>query len=145
MDTGFKGAVAILVVLGGLMLYRMQHPLLAIASDITSSDWDQVVQENHVAGRPSLVIFTTTSCGYCRAMESKVFSRDDVRAELKHYAVYNVDLSAETEEIHDQAERHGIRCVPTLIRYDAFGRETGRASYMNADQTMEFLASGETN
>jgi thioredoxin-related protein len=143
METGFKGAVAILVVLGGLMLYRMQHPLNAIAADITSSDWDKVVQENHVSGRPSLVIFTTTNCGYCRAMESKVFSRDDVRAELKHYAVYSVDLSSETEEIHDQACSHGVNYVPVLIRYDAFGRETGRASYMNADQTMAFLTSGE--
>ena len=139
-----KFAVAILIVLGGLLFYRMEHPLAAIATDITNQDWDSVVQDNHVAGRPSLVLFTTSSCGYCRALESKVLSRDDVRAELKqHYAVYNVDLSSETEEIHDQATKHGINYVPVLIRYDAFGRETARASYMGPSEMMDFLAAGE--
>jgi thioredoxin-related protein len=139
-----KAGVAVLVVLAVLMFYRMQHPLSSMAKDITDSDWDRVVQDNHVAGRPSVVFFSTSSCGYCRAMESKVFSRDDVKAELKqHYAFYTVDLSSETEEIHDQAVRHGINYVPVLIRYDAFGRETGRASYMGPSETMDFLTSGE--
>jgi thioredoxin-related protein len=139
-----KAGVAVLVVLGVLMFYRMQHPLSSMAKDITSSDWDKVVQDNHVAGRPSLVFFSTTSCGYCRKMEADVFSRDDVKAELKdHYAFYTVDLSSENEEIHDQAEKHGINYVPVLIRYDAFGRETGRASYMGPREMMEFLTGGE--
>jgi thioredoxin-related protein len=139
-----KAAVAVLIVLGGLIFYRMQHPLASMAKDITSSDWDQVVQDNHVAGRPSLVFFSTSSCGYCRAMEDKVFSRDDVKAELKqHYAFYTVDLSSETEEIHDRAVRHGINYVPILIRYDAFGRENGRASYMGPSEMMDFLVGGE--
>jgi len=138
-----KAAVAVLIVLGGLIFYRMQHPLAGMAKDITSSDWDSVVQDNHVAGRPSLVFFSTSSCGYCRKMEADVFSRDDVKAELKHYAFYTVDLSSETEEIHDQAARHGINYVPVLIRYDAFGRENGRASYMGPSEMMEFLVGGE--
>jgi thioredoxin-related protein len=143
MDSS-KVVIAVLIVLGGLLFYRMQHPLASMAKDITDSDWDSVVQGNHVAGRPSLVFFSTTSCGYCRAMESKVFSRDDIKAELKqHYAFYTVDLSSQTQEIHDEAVKHGINYVPVLIRYDAFGRETGRASYMDASQTMDFLTAGE--
>ncbi len=138
-----KAPVAILIVLVGVLFYRMHHPLASLATDITDSNWDDVVQSNHVAGRPSLVLFTTSSCGYCRALESKVLSRDDVKAELKHYAVYSVDLSSETEEIHDQAVKHGVNYVPVLIRYDAFGRETGRASYMDASAMMDFLTAGE--
>jgi thioredoxin-related protein len=143
MDSS-KVVVAILIALGGMLFYRMQYPLSSMAKDITDSDWDQVVQNNPVQGRPSLVFFSTTSCGYCSAMESKVFSRDDVKDELKqHYTFYTVDLSSETEEIHDEAVKHGVNYVPVLIRYDAFGRETGRASYMDAQRTMEFLNAGE--
>ncbi len=143
MDSA-KVVVAILVLLGGMLFYRMQYPLSSMAKDITSSDWDQVVQNNAAPGRPSLVFFSTTSCGYCRAMESKVFSRDDVKQELKeHYRFYTVDLSSEDEATHDQAVKHGVNYVPVLIRYDAFGRETGRASYMDAQRTMEFLTAGE--
>jgi thioredoxin-related protein len=115
-----------------------------MAKDITDKDWDSVVQDNPAPGKPSLIFFSTTSCGYCRAMESKVFSRDDVKAELKqHYTFYTVDLSSETEDVHDEAEKHGIHYVPVLIRYDAFGRETGRASYMTPSETMDFLTAGE--
>ena len=143
MDSS-KVVVGILVVLGGMLFYRMQYPLSSMAKDITDKDWDEVVQNNPVQGRPSLVFFSTTSCGYCRAMESKVFSRDVVKAELKqHYAFYTVDLSSETEEIHDRAVRHGINYVPILIRYDAFGRENGRASYMGPSEMMDFLVGGE--
>jgi thioredoxin-related protein len=143
MDSS-KVVVAVLVVLGGLLFYRMQHPLSGMAKDITDKDWDTVVQDNPAPGKLSLVFFSTTSCGYCRAMESKVFSRDDIKAELKqHYTFYTVDLSSENEEIHDEAMKHDINYVPVLIRYDAFGRETGRASYMSPSQTMDFLNAGE--
>ena len=139
-----KAPVAILILLGGLLFYRMEYPLSSIATDITSKDWDSVVQSNAPGGRPSLVFFSTTECGYCRKMESTVFSRDDVKEELKqHYTFYTVDLSSETEEIHDEAVRHGINYVPVLITYDKFGRETGRASYMDARQMMAFLRAGE--
>jgi thioredoxin-related protein len=122
----------------------MHHQLVSFATDITDSDWNQVLEKNDNGGKPELVLFATTYCPVCTRLENNVLSRPDVRDELKsHYVFYTVDLSSETQEIHDRTEKLGIPYVPVMIRYDAFGRETARASYMDADEMIDWLKAGE--
>jgi thioredoxin-related protein len=122
----------------------MQHPLASFATDITNSDWSDAIAKSREAGKPALVLFSTTSCPYCRRLESDVLTRDDVKAELKaHYMFYTVDLSCMTQDVADHASRLGINGVPLMIRYDASGRETARANFMDAKSMMEWLEDGE--
>jgi hypothetical protein len=57
-----------------------------------------------------------------------------VQGELsRRYSFYTVDLSNPSPSAAAHARKFGASGIPLLIRYDADGKETGRANFMDAE------------
>src|SRR5437764_5927649 len=96
-DSRIKAALAILVVLGGIMVYRLYHPSTTFAADGIDPAWDAAVQRSRDAGRPTVLLFTAAWCPACRALHANVLSRGDVQDELHgHYSFFRVDMTNQT-------------------------------------------------
>ena len=140
----FKAAVAILVVLGGLMFYRMQHPATTFAADGIDQDWDAAARHSHDFALPTVVLFTADWCSYCRSLHGHVLSRGDVQQELQsHYCFYTVDMTHPSPQVQAHARKFRVDCFPLMIRYDANGKETDRTNYLEAAQMIAWLKAGE--
>jgi thiol:disulfide interchange protein len=145
-DSGFgtKGVVAVLIVLAGMLFYRMQFPATTFAADGVDPDWDAAVQRSHDSGQPTVVLFTAKWCPYCRMLESSVLPQSDVQSELQgHFNFYTVDMTNPTEEARDHARKLHVGGYPCLVRFDPNGQETGRNYYMDAQSMMNWLKAGE--
>jgi thioredoxin len=141
-DLRFKAMVGVLLVLGGLLFYRMHHPSTTFAADGLDPDWDAAVDRSH--GEPTVVLFTAGWCPACRALHGNVLSRSDVQAELQnHYYFYTVDLTNPSPQVQEHARKFGVRYIPLMIRYDPNGKETDRTNYMNPEQMVAWLKAGE--
>ncbi len=81
-------------------------------------------------GRPMFVDFYATWCGVCKMMDRQTFRHPDVVRALGELVPVRVDSEDETPRDgfrgYDLAERHSIRGYPTLILFDADGRELSR-------------------
>ena len=144
IDVRLKVAAAILVVLCGLMFYRMLHPATTFAADGIDPDWDAAVQHSRDFFRPTVVLFTANWCPACRALHGNVLSRGDVQAELQsHYSLYTVDLTNPSPRVQAHAQKFKVDYIPLMIRFDADGKETDRTNYMGPEQMIAWLKAGE--
>jgi thiol:disulfide interchange protein DsbD len=139
----FKAVVAALLLVGGVVYYR-HHPGATFAADGIDPAWDAAAQQNPGVSRPTVVLFTAEWCPSCRAMHENVLSRSDVQEELRgHYAFHVVDLTNPSPAANAHAQKCGVQYIPTLIRFNADGKETGRTNYRGAQQLIEWLKAGE--
>ena len=77
-------------------------------------------------------------------LHDNTLARSDVQEELRgHYRFVKVDLTSPTPAAQAHAEKLGIHAIPTMIRYDADGREADRTHYLNPQQMIEWLKQGE--
>lgn len=143
-DWTWKAAVAALIVLGVVLLYRAQHPSTTFAADGIDSSWDAAARRSQAAGKPSIVLFTADWCPYCRKLESDVLSQSEVQWELqRHYSFYTVDLTNPSQEVRIHASKLGVSGIPLLIRYDADGKETARTNGLDTQSMVAWLKAGE--
>ena len=84
-DFSFKAAVTLLVVIVGLIIYRMYFPPTTFAADGIDPDWDAAVQRSHDASQPMVVLFTADWCPGCRMLHGNILSRSDVQEELRSH------------------------------------------------------------
>lgn len=138
-----KAVIAILVVLGGLLYYRIDHPSTTFAADGVDPDWDAAAQRAQDLHEPSVVLFSAGWCPACRALHENVLPDPSVQDELSHYNFYSVDLTSPSEAAQTHSRKCGVQYIPLLIRYDAQGKETGRTNYIPADQLTAWLKAGE--
>jgi len=75
------------------------------------------------SGRPGLLYFTTSWCGFCRLLESETLSRPEVAAHVAGYT--NVAYNADGGVGRELATKYGITGFPTIVRIDASGNRTG--------------------
>jgi len=144
IDVKFKTALVVLVVLGGLLFYRMQHPSTTFAADGIDPNWDATAARCHDRGMPAVVLFTAEWCPTCRALHADVLSRSEVQDELqRHYSFYTVDLTNPTRQAQARARKFGVSGIPLMIRYDADGKETDRVNYLGPEQMINWLKAGE--
>ena len=143
-DIAFKAAVAILVVLGAAICYRMFNPSTTFAADGIDASWDAAAKYSHDASRPAVVVFTAQWCPTCRMLHGNVLSRGNIRAELQeHYSIHTVDLTDPSPQARELAHKFGATAIPLMIRYDSDGKETARCHYLNPVQMMAWLKAGE--
>ncbi len=72
----------------------------------------------------NLLRFTSKSCGPCRMMDVKVFSREDVaRAIHRLTQPLSLDLSRPTPADLAWTQRYGVVSTPTLLLLDHAGQE----------------------
>jgi thiol:disulfide interchange protein len=142
LDTRTKAAVGILAVLVIVAFYRLTNPSTAFAADGVDAQWDAAAKRCENSGRPTVVVFTADWCGWCRKLEGEVLPRSAVQDELQHYNFYIFDLSNPSQAKAMHAHSLGVSGMPTVIRYDKDGHETGRTHYMDADQLIDWLKAG---
>lgn len=107
------------------------------------------------SGKPLLVLFEQKECAACDELHGEAFARADVTDLLKQYQVAQVDVASresvqtpggETLSGRDWAHRIGVFYTPSLVFFDAEGREVFRVEgYLRSfhlASSLEYVASG---
>ena len=107
------------------------------------TDWDRAVERSKASGKPAVALFTAEWCPACRAFEADALARDDVKTYLReNHTLLVIDLTNQGGPNSEIAARCGVQSIPTLIRYDRAGRETGRSHGMPPDALLGWLRTG---
>lgn len=104
---------------------------------------------------PLLVLFEQKNCAACGEMHGEVLTRPEVTEQLRRFQVARIDTasgavvqtpSGESLRARDWARRLGIFYAPTLVFFDADGREAFRVDgYLRAfhvASALDYVASG---
>lgn len=102
-----------------------------------------------------LVLFEQARCAACAELHEDILQRPESREWLRRYAVFQVDMWADTPLLtpdgqrlsaRDWAGRLDIKYTPSLVFFDASGREVFRTeAYLKAfhlQSALEYVASG---
>lgn len=84
------------------------------------------LQERLDMGRPTVVHFTAAWCAVCHELEEKTYTDPAVTAACRGIQFLRVDLTGENEEKKLIREQLGVRGLPTILFFDASGREQPR-------------------
>lgn len=106
-------------------------------------------------GKPLLVLFEQRHCSACDELHLDIFKREQSRALLKRFAVVLLDMWSKTPvqtpegkqtTAREWARELGIQYAPSLVFFDAEGREVFRSeAYLRAfhvQSVLEYVASG---
>lgn len=106
-------------------------------------------------GRPLLVLFEQRHCSACDELHLDVFKREESRELLKRFAVVVLDMWSGTPvqtpdgkqtSAREWARELGIQYAPSLVFFDAEGREVFRSeAYLRAfhvQSVLDYVASG---
>jgi thiol:disulfide interchange protein len=136
-------AIVVVVLVAAAVAYKL-HPRSTFAADGLSPRWDATVEQSRAAHMPSLVLFTADWCPACSALHDQVLARQEIQGEISsHYMMISVDLTTQGPNAVARAERYGVSGIPTLIRFDADGKETSRTHYIPPDRMLAWLRDGE--
>ena len=97
--------------------------------------FDQLLARCRATGKPAMLYFTTSWCGYCRKLERETLSDPAVGQHMSGYV--NVHYDGESAVGQPLAKRFGVRGFPTLVRVDASGASTG--SWEGFDVPRDFM------
>jgi thiol:disulfide interchange protein DsbD len=78
------------------------------------------------SGKPAVVDFVADWCIPCREMERTTFRDPQVREQAARFAMFMADITSESEQMDDLADRYQVRGVPTVIVFDSSGTEVQR-------------------
>ena len=91
-------------------------------------------------GRPAVVEFGAEWCLPCVEMENTTFRDPIVARESQRFSMLQADVTEESAENTELLEEFGVSGVPTIIFYDASGRERKRlVGYVSAKQMLEMM------
>jgi protein disulfide-isomerase len=97
---------------------------------------ESVLASARASGRPALLYFQTSWCGYCRLLESQTLP--DARV-AQHLAAFTfVRYDAEGPVGRGLAQRYGVVGFPTLVRVDGAGSKV--AEYEGYNPPADFVA-----
>jgi len=89
----------------------------AVFEDMNLSD---ALAKGKSEDKAVLVKFDATWCGYCRAMDARTFSNNDVESSLSDYISIKVDV--DTEEGKALARQYGVRGTPYIAVFNSSGK-----------------------
>lgn len=96
----------------------------------------QALAQARASGKPAMLYFTTSWCGYCRMLERETLPDARVGAHMAGFV--NVAYNADGGVGRELATRYGVLGFPTLVRVDASGTKQG--FYEGFDRPAEFVA-----
>jgi thioredoxin:protein disulfide reductase len=77
-------------------------------------------------GKPAVLDFWADWCGACKELDHNTWSDPEVRRELERFVAVKLDLTASNEANRAKLASYGVPGLPTVIFYDASGREATR-------------------
>jgi protein disulfide-isomerase len=141
-DTGGGVNTFLTIALLGIIAFgawRYFGPKSAMAG--WSHDWDSAVAQSKTTGKPALVLFTADWCGPCRQLKSEVLSDATVKTTIEtRFTPVIVDLSDRGGPNDRIAQDYGVQGIPTLIQFDARGKELKRTHGMSPDELVAWLS-----
>jgi thiol:disulfide interchange protein DsbD len=119
-----RSVVAAIFLLWGLYaLYGAVRPGEQIGLEWTELTGPDQLQEHLEAGRPTVVHFTAAWCAVCHELEEKTYADPSVMAVCRGIQFLKVDLTSEDDQKREIRQELGIRGLPTILFFDASGRE----------------------
>ena len=135
-----RTALLVLAVLAVAIGYRSLQPHSAFDVVENDADWNAAVHQSREQNRPAVVLYTAGWCGACQALHRGALADSGVWRELaNHHTFVTVDLTNPTDAARAHQAAAGVRGIPTLIRYDADGHETGRTHGLSAPDLVGWL------
>ncbi len=97
------------------------------------------IESARVSGKPILVFVTTSWCHYCKRMKRETWSDANVDSSVgKQFETLILDGDRDAKIV----KQLGLRGYPATLLYSPDGRFVKqRAGFMNAQQTLSWLAS----
>ena len=89
----------------------------------TVADLERVIDEASAAGQPVMLDFYADWCVSCKEMERFTFTDPGVQGELARARLVQADVTANDAEDQALLQRFGILGPPTIVFFDASGRE----------------------
>ncbi|MEM7261726.1 MAG: thioredoxin domain-containing protein [Planctomycetota bacterium] len=86
------------------------------------SDFDAAQKAASEAKQPLVVVFSASWCPPCQDLKKKVYPLESVKKELASWTAVYIDV----DQHEALATQHGIEGIPTLIVFDAKGKELRR-------------------
>ena len=83
---------------------------------------DEKLTASRSAGRPVIIDFKAEWCAACKELEEKTFTTKEFKELAENFDLYFVDATS-LSEVSDLVERYNILGLPTVIFYDAKGKE----------------------
>jgi thiol:disulfide interchange protein DsbD len=136
-----KALGLVILLVGGLLLLagvgRIMGIGLAAAPALTGGraaaghgNWltDDAVglAQAKTAGKPAVLDFWADWCGACKELDHKTWSDPEVRRELERFVAVKLDLTAKNDVNQAKLATYGVPGLPTVIFFDASGREVTR-------------------
>jgi thiol:disulfide interchange protein DsbD len=87
------------------------------------ADFETQLAAASAAGRPVMLDFYADWCVSCKEMERYTFPDSDVRAALANAVLLQADVTANDADDQALLQRFGILGPPTIVFFDAAGRE----------------------
>jgi len=140
------GRVAIIVIIIAVAIawfvYR-PGPTLSLAEDAPwAKNWNESVRRSQTTRQPALVLYTADWCPACRQFEAITLVRADVRNQMQsRYTPIMVDLTRPDSPNQALARQYKIEAIPTLVLYNADGRELARTHALPPEELLTWLAS----
>ncbi len=89
-------------------------------------DLVSALAEARESGKPAVVDFTAEWCNACKELEKITFSDPAVAGELERFVRVRADMT-EADDANDAIMAgHGVKGLPTVILFDAAGKEATR-------------------
>jgi thioredoxin:protein disulfide reductase len=78
------------------------------------------------AGKPAVLDFWADWCGACKELDRETWSDPEIRRELERFVAVKLDLTASSDANKAKLASYGVPGLPTVIIFDASGREVTR-------------------
>jgi thiol:disulfide interchange protein DsbD len=104
------------------------------------ADLEQEVAAASAAGRPVMIDFYADWCVSCKEMERYTFTDPDVQAELVRAVLLQADVTANDADDQALLQRMRILGPPTIVFFDASGRERTGHRVVGFKPAAEFRA-----
>jgi thiol:disulfide interchange protein DsbD len=137
-----KAVAVLLVIVGGILLFialngRFQKTEAvtggkAVAVKNERISWifseSDAFQQSQIKGKPILIDFFAEWCAACRELDEKTWPDSSVRRIVSGFVPLKMDMTEKNKYSAETQKKYGILGMPTVVVWNADGRELGRFS-----------------